>query len=186
MNRIQVSQTTASLLFEAGKETWLQQRDDEVVAKGKGVLSTFWLAPTYSGCSDGGSCDEASDNDGTVDDEFDLHPEKRDRLVQWMVELLSNHIRKVIAKQSQLGGMSRRRSTDSGTYQDPAAGQSMPLDEVVDIIQLPKFNAKAATSEVESRSTDLDPVVVSQLRDFVSTIATSYRKNPFHNFGKLQ
>ena len=53
MNRIQVSQTTASLLFEAGKESWLHQRDDQVVAKGKGVLSTCWLVPTYSGASEG-------------------------------------------------------------------------------------------------------------------------------------
>ena len=159
MNRIQVSQTTASLLFEAGKESWLHQRDDQVVAKGKGVLSTCWLVPTYSGASEGGS-HGASSHGETVYEEFDLHPEKRERLIQWMVDLLGNHIRKVIAlrKSSQLGS-SRQTSKDSLTHQDPAEGQSMPLDEVVDIIHLPKFNAQAATSEVEYRSVDLDFVV---------------------------
>ena len=37
-NRIQVSQTTADLLAEAGKAHWVQPREDAVQAKGKGTL----------------------------------------------------------------------------------------------------------------------------------------------------
>jgi class 3 adenylate cyclase len=41
--RIQVSETTAQLLFNANKHHWLIKRDDEIEAKGKGTLQTFWL-----------------------------------------------------------------------------------------------------------------------------------------------
>ena len=41
--RIQVSETTAQLLFKANKHHWLIKRDDEIEAKGKGTLQTYWL-----------------------------------------------------------------------------------------------------------------------------------------------
>jgi hypothetical protein len=40
--KIQVSDSTAELLNQAGKESWVRTRDDVVHAKGKGVLKTFW------------------------------------------------------------------------------------------------------------------------------------------------
>jgi class 3 adenylate cyclase len=42
--RIQLSETTAQLLFNANKRHWLIKRDDEVEAKGKGNLQTYWLS----------------------------------------------------------------------------------------------------------------------------------------------
>ena len=43
--RIHVSSETAQLLREAGKEYWLEQRQDVVTAKGKGELVTYWVEP---------------------------------------------------------------------------------------------------------------------------------------------
>lgn len=40
---IQVSEDTAELLRSAGKSHWLVQREDRVVAKGKGELRTYWV-----------------------------------------------------------------------------------------------------------------------------------------------
>ncbi|KAG7352534.1 family 3 adenylate cyclase [Nitzschia inconspicua] len=42
-NRIQVSQQTADLLVEAGKENWVVPRKDLVEAKGKGTIQTYWV-----------------------------------------------------------------------------------------------------------------------------------------------
>lgn len=42
-NRIQLSQATADLLINAGKTAWIAKRSDEVEAKGKGRMQTFWL-----------------------------------------------------------------------------------------------------------------------------------------------
>ena len=39
-NRIHLSQELVDLLIEAGKSHWVANRDDKVVAKGKGVLLT--------------------------------------------------------------------------------------------------------------------------------------------------
>ena len=41
-NRIQLSSSTAQLLIEAGKENWIQSRDELVQAKGKGQIQTYW------------------------------------------------------------------------------------------------------------------------------------------------
>jgi class 3 adenylate cyclase len=39
--KIQVSQETADLLFEAGKNSWITPREERIVAKGKGELQTY-------------------------------------------------------------------------------------------------------------------------------------------------
>ena len=41
---IQVSGETAELLRRAGKRHWLTEREDKVVAKGKGEMQTYWVA----------------------------------------------------------------------------------------------------------------------------------------------
>lgn len=42
-NCIQVSETTASLLTDAGKGHWVTPREDAVSVKGKGEMRTFWI-----------------------------------------------------------------------------------------------------------------------------------------------
>jgi class 3 adenylate cyclase len=41
--RVQISEPTAQLLLAAHKDHWLQKRDDQIEAKGKGTLQTYWL-----------------------------------------------------------------------------------------------------------------------------------------------
>eukprot|EP00934_Nitzschia_sp_Nitz4_P002991 Nitzschia sp. Nitz4//scaffold42_size132992//130258//132649//NITZ4_003423-RA/size132992-augustus-gene-0.123-mRNA-1//-1//CDS//3329551790//2981//frame0 len=43
-SKVQVSRETGALLTEAGKKEWIVPREDEVLAKGKGSLRTYWLA----------------------------------------------------------------------------------------------------------------------------------------------
>jgi len=42
-DKVHLSSETAKLLEKAGKKHWLVQREDKVVAKGKGQLDTCWL-----------------------------------------------------------------------------------------------------------------------------------------------
>ena len=51
--RIQVSEATAELVRNAGKGSWLTKRTDHVHAKGKGILSTYWVALKSTGLSSG-------------------------------------------------------------------------------------------------------------------------------------
>jgi len=56
------------------------------------------------------------------------------------------------------------------------------IDEVAEIITLPKFNAKAAAKQEDPDSIQLPRQIVDQLYDYVSNIAAIYNDNPFHNF----
>ena len=47
-NRIQLSQATADLLIKAGKQSWIIKRSDEIEAKGKGRMQTYWLKCSVS------------------------------------------------------------------------------------------------------------------------------------------
>lgn len=54
-NRIQASQATADLLILAGKNNWIQPREELVNAKGKGQVQTYWIMPRSSSGSANGS-----------------------------------------------------------------------------------------------------------------------------------
>ena len=41
--KIHVSEATAALIQAAGKPEWIAQRSDQIEAKGKGVMQTYWV-----------------------------------------------------------------------------------------------------------------------------------------------
>ena len=90
--RIQVSQSTAALLTAAGKGHWLQPREDKVNAKGKGLLETFWLTK----CAVTESSSSTDDNTNPFAREI-VKRQTNDRFVEWMVELLGSHIKKIVS-----------------------------------------------------------------------------------------
>jgi 3'5'-cyclic nucleotide phosphodiesterase len=181
-NRIQVSHTTAELLIAAGKESWLKRREDSVMAKGKGVLNTYWVVPPH---------DVKSGKVPTmalVDDEIDVSTPpvsstktpkdilKRTRLINWVVEVLSNRMKEVLAKRYAAQYNYTNAQTDSMQVRSGLA-----LDEVVEVIQLSNFDQRTAFAS-DASNIKIDLVVMEQLTRFVSIIASAYRENPFHNF----
>jgi hypothetical protein len=56
------------------------------------------------------------------------------------------------------------------------------LDEVKEVIQMPKFDKCAAMAVNDHLNVAIDPDVISQLREYIAIIASAYRDNPFHNF----
>ena len=56
------------------------------------------------------------------------------------------------------------------------------LDEVKEAIIMPEFDAETAAAIGEHKQIELNPQVISELREYVATIASLYRDNPFHNF----
>jgi hypothetical protein len=111
-NKIQVSQATADLLIAAGKSHWLKPRQGGVTAKGKGVLNTFWLDPTARKRSGTASSDTSSGTDVAL-----LDPAlgssktaeaivKQGRLVNWIVKLLMERIKKIVSSTLQTGSLS--------------------------------------------------------------------------------
>jgi hypothetical protein len=195
-DRIHVSESTAQLLLEAGKKSWLQKRDEVVTAKGKGDMTTYWLLiskggknmdqsfATLSSHSGGRSVSSTSSSvqefGGSV---ADLNAKistrnsadtRMHRLVQWNVDVMQRFLRKIEAKRRS------EESKEAVADIELIAGLSKAnfvLDEVKEIVELPQNDSGYS---VNPHEISLDPAVVSQLEDYVSMICDMYRNNSFH------
>ena len=191
-NQIQCSEFTANLIKQAGKEHWLRPRADKVKAKGKGELQTYWIVPKSGGPSMVSSEDDLDEliSNAAVEDDynnpwgntkmvFDLGtPGNRyQRLIDWNVELLAGLLKHIEAQRRDL----RMRSKEGAPTMELKGG-STALDEVTEIITLPQFKNKPNKKKTRPEDVELTMEVITQLRDYVTTIASMYRDNPFHNF----
>jgi hypothetical protein len=145
------------------------------VAKGKGVLKTFWITPhakpgTSNGSSETGST-SAHAYVAPQAQETDLFM-KKERLIDWMVELLQENIKKVVARRNAMN----IKSCHVAVCQK--AGRST-LDEVVEIIELPAFDEKAATATFDSPPEEMSSQMVASLRDFVATVSNDCTNGEF-------
>ena len=184
--RIQVSETTAELLRSGGKEAWLTRPEDQVLAKGKGAMNTYWLTvgvgSAYLNASSVGSGEdlhansEMLKNDPEASRRSDM---KKSRLVDWVSEILMEHIKKVVIVHERCY---KRTSMANEDLRYDAPEGSMPLDEVREAITMPKFDFKVADAALDSQLVNVPSDISDLLREYVSLIADSYRDNPFHNF----
>ena len=170
-DKIQISQETADLLISAGKTQWVKEREDVVVAKGKGALKTFWLdiqkhagdASSRAGTSD---CSSSVANDIEEDDHVQkLVDERTRRLIDWNVDLLLKVLRQIVAR--------RRISSDDDVKVDTLESEEgrTPMDDVKEVIEMAEFDAKVAKAQEDADSIELDDEVVEQMHDFVTNIA---------------
>ena len=101
--KIQISPSTAELLRGAGKSSWIRQREDIVDAKGLGKIRTFWLD------IEGRNVEVEARQEQYQNPSIETikigspvnHASVRircDRLVDWMTELLSDYVKKVVSK----------------------------------------------------------------------------------------
>jgi Adenylate and Guanylate cyclase catalytic domain len=94
---IQLSQSTYDLLIAGGKLNWIVPREDLINVKGKGTLKTYWLK---IGDLKTESFHEGSSNESViVSDQSQaqsMDHVKRERLCNWMGELLSVHIKAMV------------------------------------------------------------------------------------------
>ena len=96
-DKIQCSKTTAELLIRDGKGHWLKAREDVVVAKGKGVLQTYFVSP-FSRRQGSTSSSQTGGSDLRFV-KADSHAMfRQDRLVEWIREMLLEHLRAILAK----------------------------------------------------------------------------------------
>jgi class 3 adenylate cyclase len=184
-DKIQVSQDTADLLIAAGKSRWLTSRKDKVVAKGKGEMQTYWVAvgtsknkssegETTSVVDEEEESSQLSDKQGSQ--KFNSLPcAKTARLVKWNVDVLANLLKQVHPRRDG----SNVAPLDAESDVTSSLSQQTVLDEVKETIHLPTFSGQIAN---DPGDVELDPVVLDQLEDYVSAVASMYRDNPFHNF----
>ena len=184
LNRIQVSEETAKLLMAAGKERWLTQRENGVEAKGKGLLTTYWLKGAHSTSSERYSESGVSSSHDTASSSME-ETHKTTRLIHWYVEVLYSLLK-------QIAG--HRKTANKGTRSfgfhvpfDEAkvirkCQKSTILGEVVEVIELPPPSTKDAVDS-SSSNVEIPGTVFNELMHYVTEIADSYHnENPFHNF----
>jgi class 3 adenylate cyclase len=175
-DKIHMSQETATLLIEGGKGHWVVPRHDVVIAKGKGEMTTFWLS-----VKGGSGSDNLEKNDTTsIPSQMEVNP-KTVRLVLWNVDVLQRLLKLIIAKRNAETNLKQPVDTISN-FESSIGKSGMVLDEMVEVVTLPKFNAKAAKTQVDPNAIQIHPLVMNQLTEYIKTIASMYRDNPFHNF----
>ncbi|KAL7569354.1 hypothetical protein ACA910_010443 [Epithemia clementina (nom. ined.)] len=184
VSKIHISQSTADLLIKAGKSHWVTKRDGEVEAKGKGRIQTFWVEPKTRGhtpSSGHDSADEVNHHVQVVDD-------KTQRLVEWNVEIMVKLLRQIVARREGCEILVGRKSwkttvLDREKWEEEIGGNGgTVLDEVKEVIMLPKFDHAVAKASRTAKPIELSLTVLAQLRDYITFVATMYTDKPFHNF----
>jgi hypothetical protein len=180
---IQISQATADLLVVAGKEHWIKPRDSTVEAKGKGMLQTYWVYPTLT--SKSGSTSDESDNN-VVSEHSDSHgynqteqvqrflSDKTIRLVDWNVAIMCRVLKLIVAYRQAAGPAKTSHRGIPHVYLTPSRLndiKDVPLNEVVEIVSLPCFDAKVALIKADIENVELPEKAVQQLREFVTNVA---------------
>lgn len=141
-------------------------------------MTTFWLNTRSKKAT------SSNPTGSTEDDIADMLPNsqlsetkvdvEKERLIDWVCELLLAHIKKIIASRGAA-------SSNSACIELVGKSESIPMDEVVEAIVLPEFE-KCNMTPQNLNSVEIDDLVMTQLRNFISTIAGTYRDNSFHNF----
>ena len=84
-----------------------------MVAKGKGVLNTFWLESEGKKTNSDGSPDSVRGSQINVIQAEVLDSRKQDRLVEWMAELLGSYISKIVSCTAEFGIIRLRLGLDT-------------------------------------------------------------------------
>jgi len=182
VSKIQVSQSTADLLKKAGKSHWVTKREGEVEAKGKGKIQTYFVDPSGRGGNSVSSGEETID-----DDEFQVMDDKTRRLVDWNVEILTKLIKQVVARREAWESVPRKKglktqASSNSNRTSSRIEQGTVLEEVKEVIELPDYDDRLSQAPANPASIELNTAVMTQLREYVSLIASMYHGNPFHCF----
>jgi 3'5'-cyclic nucleotide phosphodiesterase len=164
--KIMSTEQTANLLIAAGKEHWVTPRSDLVEAKGKGFLQCYWCNPVVNTASKGS--DDRVLMKGKETENMDAL--KLKRLVDWMTEMLEEMLSEVVSNRASYADKSQLSTNSS------CRSFLNPRDEVSEVIALRK-STLPPTKQIK-----VDPIVKSQLNEYISSIAFLYNENPFHNF----
>ena len=181
-NKIQCSQETADLIEHAGYGKWLVPREDKVDMKGKGSKKTYFLKITSGSRASRATRETSLQTNSLPGDVHSAHSSdcadesKKDRLVEWNVEILSGLLARIVARREATGKKAKHYSIASKSPKSSSKSKNATvLDEVQDIIGLPAFNETAIRKQVDQSQVQLDQAVIDQLSRLVATFADLYR-----------
>ena len=167
---------------------------------GKGELQTYWAFPRLglSECNLHASCRGSSLQvcskpssvassrliHGTIADASGLDDRKK-RSVHWISEIMLKLLKQIAARRAVGGwhipGKNKKLHSRSASEQFSASEEVLVVDELQDIITLPRFDKSLARKQADSSKIKLPEAATSQLQNYISWVALIYRDNPFHN-----
>jgi len=155
-----------------------------VIAKGKGVMKTYWLTPhasraASSHSTETGTSSEGMDNPSRLIETRADYLLKHERLIDWMTEIFQESIRHVVAQRQVRiccggdGGLRSSSSSNQAVHVTlPGKAGRIALDEVVEAIHLPEFDANAVA--VEADAVEIPEHIVDDIRSYVSIVSYNY------------
>lgn len=105
---------------------------------------------------------------------------RTERLIGWNTEILLRLLKQVVARTTGSRRSKHGESQASGA-QVVIDVDEMPLSEVKEIIELPEFDAKSGRRQQSPEEIEIPQKVQDQLQNLVSSVASLYNQNPFHN-----
>jgi class 3 adenylate cyclase len=191
--KIHISVDTAELLNLAGKGDWLVPREDLVLVKGKGEMSTFWIRhkaclassepPDLLWGSDASSQASVTSFDD-IDNwesqnmaEFQTRENKFQAVIERTVQVLLPYLKKIQAKRN---AQKTLNASQYGGSNDVNMDNSI-IDEARDVLLMPPFDSRVAALMTHSEMLDLPEEVEEQLRLYITSIVSTYKPNDFHN-----
>lgn len=201
--KIQLSEATAELLRSSGRSDWVKARDHGVMAKGKGVLTTYWLLPRISGVSSSnGESRESSQMDSSTfggdkngAQNKTLPPglfkkarsksnslglsDKSSRLVHWNVSLLIKLLKKVASSRNGLN-VTADTTKKVRQLEKKLVQESSILEEVQESIRVSGNNSGEnqlsfmAPSEKKAISLKIDDATDATVPEIVEKELTRY------------
>jgi hypothetical protein len=132
----------------------------------------------------------------------DSAKEEQERLVGWMVQILLEDIKKIVSSllafvvsfsveklltshwilQIHTRGPSAGKQKKTTPSYFPPNGRTC-IQEVQEVIMMPKFDASIRAPKGDAlQLVQVDGVVVRELEEYVTAIASMYKQNAFHNF----
>lgn len=205
-NMVHISKETANLLIGQGKSHWISKRKEQVYVNKEGVgqieLATYWLETAFDRSSvsiggrsdDAGSAHESGQEHETSNDQKSgiavtqqaLHDpyakERNERLVNWVADVLSSFLRQIAFRRLATKVKPEKEKEMIEVEQARQRKVSTVLDEVVEIITLPKFDASASLVPMPPHEFKLSEAVENQIHSYVDSISHMYKDHPFHNF----
>eukprot|EP00934_Nitzschia_sp_Nitz4_P002491 Nitzschia sp. Nitz4//scaffold249_size28687//2274//5772//NITZ4_008114-RA/size28687-snap-gene-0.0-mRNA-1//1//CDS//3329544008//2481//frame0 len=187
-NRIQLSQHTRDLLVGAGRSDWVKEREDLVVAKGKGELRTYWLNQTTNSASTSSSvtpCTEhpASEKsrsqfitDAKESPLFKGQDEVTRRMILWSSENLLFVLKKIVA--SRVFHPNAKTDVDWERLMESDQDGTMPVNEIKESVNF----VGRTQGQLDLSNIVIEDEVRQQMIHFVASVAASYQDHPFHNF----
>lgn len=143
-------------------------------------MKTYWVETKTKNSETSSQVDTSQCSDQAVEIvATKFRNPKTGNMIKWSEDVLIRLLKQVVARRRASPLLSVDMIQPNETRFLPSFDNN-PVDEVKDIITLPRF--KMINNQEDPENIILDPIVVQQLRQFLTSLADLYRENHFHNF----